>query len=601
MALKLTVILTAITMVTAEPKNSTWYTRYAAYPSYCSTPVQMANRSIPPLAPNTDAGDSRLVHVTAVIRHGARTPYSSGLKCWDGFWTDHDTAKWDCDLTTFVAPPDPYSVQHEEGWTPAGSDAMFLFSKKYDALLFPQDNLRNELNGTCQSGQLLFQGYEQSLKNGEYLRAAYVYDGTKLDHDITMRLLDLAETDSPPYKEPTLYFRSDDDQRTIMSGQILLRGLFGTEFAQHAQSNGAYPVIPLHIADRNRDILAPAENLCPKLTDLSNEAMSSTAWQRLEHSEEATTMRQFMKEELGDVMVGAIDCLMTTMCTDRALPEVLDDFQGNHRQRRMHNGEGHDEEHHSKWGDNLFQRILDYATQSAMFPIMFSDAAYAKLAMGPMWAEIMENILPIISPENSHDRGMPRNRLALFSGHDSTILPLLATLGPNVWDGIEWTPYASMLLLEIHEFIDGQTDKNVYTSDYSFRLIYNGKVLTDTIEGCQKEHDLCDISVLLNQTIPIAKRDRDCTAAPKNSDLVAVEQSEKLLLSSSGGLALVFIIIIISAAAGGVGMHYHLTRRMPWVSAPIIYDEIGVNDLQLTATYQDHPTAVELRDCNLTI
>lgn len=236
-----------------------------------------------------------------------------------------------------------------------------------------------------------------------------------------------------------------------------------------------------------------------------------------------------------------------------------------------------------------------------MFPIMFSDAAYAKLAMGPMWAEIMENILPIISPENSHDRGMPQNRLALFSGHDSTILPLLATLGPNVWDGIEWTPYASMLLLEVHEFIDGQTDKNVYTSDYSFRLIYNGKVLTDTIEGCQKGHDLCDISVLLNQTIPIAKRDRDCTAAPKNSDLVAVEQSEKLLLSSSGGLALVFIIILISAAAGGVGMHYYLTRRMPWVSAPIIYDEIGVNDLQFTATYQDHPTAVELRDCNLTI
>ena len=212
--------------------------------------------------------------------------------------------------------------------SPAGSDAMFLFQKKYDALKFPQYNLRNDLNGTCQMGQLLLQGYEQSLQNGQFLRDAYVYDGNKFNHDITMRLLDLSQTEPSPYQEPTLYFRSDDDQRTIMSGQVLLRGMFGTQFVQHLEVNGKYPIIPLHIADRNRDVLDPDQQLCPKLGDLLKGAYSSKNWELFNHSKEASTLRQFMKEELGGTMVGAIDCLMTTICTDRELPDVLNDFHG---------------------------------------------------------------------------------------------------------------------------------------------------------------------------------------------------------------------------------------------------------------------------------
>ena len=74
-----------------------------------------------------------------------------------------------------------------------------------------------------------------------------------------------------------------------------------------------------------------------------------------------------------------------------------------------------------------------------------NDGEYAKLAMGPLWSEILENIRPIINPD---DRQPPPNRLALVSGHDTTILPLLVTLGPGVWDG-QWPPYASMMIIEV--------------------------------------------------------------------------------------------------------------------------------------------------------
>ena len=40
----------------------------------------------------------------------------------------------------------------------------------------------------------------------------------------------------------------------------------------------------------------------------------------------------------------------------------------------------------------------------------------------------------------------PPPKFALFSGHDSTVLMLLATLGQDVWNGKEWAPYASVLV-----------------------------------------------------------------------------------------------------------------------------------------------------------
>lgn len=231
-----------------------------------------------------------------------------------------------------------------------------------------------------------------------------------------------------------------------------------------------------------------------------------------------------------------------------------------------------------------------------MFPIMFNDAAYAKLGMGPLWAEIMDIILPIVKPDDMNDRASPSNRLAVFSGHDTTILPILGTLGSNVWDGVEWTPYASMLLLEIHELIDMRTDKAIFPSQYGFRLLYNGKVLTDKMDGCQKGHDLCDIQVLLDRIVPIATRDRECAATPQKEVFVALEQSSQIVTSSWGGLMLVLVVILSSAAGGGVGMYYYLTKRMPWREAPIPYDEVGLNDLEFTANYRDDPTTEEHKE-----
>jgi hypothetical protein len=44
-------------------------------------------------------------------------------------------------------------------------------------------HLHNNLQGSCQQGQLILRGYDQMVTNGKLLRQAYLYDGSKYTHD----------------------------------------------------------------------------------------------------------------------------------------------------------------------------------------------------------------------------------------------------------------------------------------------------------------------------------------------------------------------------------------------------------------------------------
>ena len=379
--------------------EGTSYARYARYPPYCSIPNEMDTRHVPPLPPppstSTSASaststssypsSSRLVHVTALIRHGARTPYEGppGYECWDGYWTDPNTGVWDCDLRTYTGPP---ASTKERGDTsdsggPVEEEPDFLFEKRYDALLLPPGG-GNVLNGTCQLGQLLARGYDQELRNGDILRRAYFYDGDDDDDETTgrggagsdprMRLWDSTtttggggggdgETDQqaaatravvgdaarPPYLEPNLRYRADDEQRTLMSGQVLLRGLFERELlaAQNGDgggggAGGGTAIVRLHTADYDSDVLTPNPRKCPRTRDLFEEAYGSDEYRRWAEGDAAE--REYVLGYVGDRMMGGrgggddggrmpgsmLDCMMTTMCTDRILPEYLDDYDG---------------------------------------------------------------------------------------------------------------------------------------------------------------------------------------------------------------------------------------------------------------------------------
>lgn len=539
-----------------DGSSDSWYTRYPAYPTYCATPEEMASRKIPPLQDDKRLGETRLHHVTAVLRHGARTPWKAGLNCWEDYNTNPETAVWDCNLTAYLSPPPPAQVSEEEGNTKSHDEAMFLFEKRYDALTDPDRNLSNFLHGTCQLGQLLLQGYEQEFVNGQFLRDAYVYDASAYNHDARMRLLDVSGGKGKPAVWEDVYYRVDDEIRTLLSGQVVLRGLFGPEMDAYFQSNKRYPVIPLHTADYVRDIVDPNENVCPRLAEIRERNQASPGFQALNQSAEAVLLRRFQREVLKvpdpNNDMDAVDCLMTTMCTDRPLPDAINDYHPS-EDRELHHQQN-STEWSEEYGTDLFQRLYEFDIEQYVYTIKAGDAEYAKLAMRPLWYEIMSKINPHIQGATGN-----LNKLALFSGHDSTIMPLLASLG--VWNDTSWAPYASMVVIELHELnIDGTTQKDIYPTDFAFRLIYNGVAITPQIPGCPVDLELCDINVLIDNVLLVGDCERKHELAVQYKDAVTRTRE---ILSTTEGVIYFLLLVSVSAAAGGIAVFVYVTGSLP--------------------------------------
>jgi len=472
-------------------------------------------------------------------------------------------------FTTLMAAVLPTSSSSLTSGNSAKSAAppLLLFEKKYDALPFPQYNLLNDFGGNCITGQLLTEGYKQEMTNGQHLRNAYVYDSKSKtnQHDPRMSLFDVAETDTDDAALwQSLYYRAGDDQRTLVSGQALLQGMLGPELERHVtQNNGQYPRIPLHTVDYARDILYPNEVLCPRLVEMRERFEKSRDYLLFNESQEVKTLRHFQQAVLGTDQDMSMDCLMNTICTDRPLPDAINDYIGGDEHNVPNMRVPHND---TDYGSNLFLRLYNFYVRQYTISVMANDAEYAKLAMGPLWAEIVDNIQAVVQEQRNVPNSVPPRpvpKLALFSGQDTTLIPLLASLG-WVYDE-RWPPYASMLLIEIHEInLDGRKTAQKYASDFAFRLIYNGQVITKLF--CRGNRELCDVQLLLYSVSKFAIRERadQCQrqfVAPQVYVNAVPEATQ--MLSSSGGWSLLLLIIIISATVGSAMTFWYLVYQHP--------------------------------------
>jgi hypothetical protein len=485
-----------------------WYQRYSHYPPQCSTTAQMKNRTIPPLT-TVGHGESRLQHVTVILRHGARTPVHNQT-------CDVPFEPWTCPPSTYLAADR------------ATDDEWLTFEQIYDALQFPQYNLSNILPGTCQIGQLLEQGMQQQLTNGLHLRRAYIQSD---------------EEDGPSHKnlhlplggslDKAVYFRSDDEQRTLQSGQLLLQAMLGKELEQ---SGG----LTIHTADYTRDIVGDHEALCPRLAEFRERFYRTRDFRIFNESDDAKELRQFQQEVLGST--GDIsDCLLTTICSDRELHPKINDYDGDENSET-----------------SMFARLLRFYVQQRTMLATFDFAEYSKLVSGPLRAEIMKNIQTFV--ESGGETYVPP--FALFSGHDSTIMAILASM--DVFDE-QWPTYASMLIIEIHEInLDGRKDPALYTSDFGFRMIYDGKVITDQMKGCPSGQEICDSTKLLEAMYYDVKT-RNCErlyAIPVEFT-PAVTQATAILVSSRSAFGGFLLLVFFGMTLGGLFTYLYFAHWIP--------------------------------------
>ena len=375
-------------------------------PEYCADDISSRGIVPPPLTEYELSMVSSLEQVQLLMRHGARVPWSAS-RCWKGY-----NVSWTNCKVHVVEAPSVYSSK----------PSIMQFRKVYDGS-------ENQLAGTCQLGQLLFNGYEQAQEIGLQFRKHYV--GPSPIH--------LLPSFQWHHMDPSsMYFQSDDEERTLLTSQAFLMSFF--EVSQPA-------VIDWHTGDD----MNPMDS-CPHLELLSERAFESDEFSFYNRS-----IGLPLEKECDSVFGHGywsfrhiFDCVLTTICSKRDIP--LTGLTG-----------------------DLYTRILNYTTEVNAFKYRYNNAAYARLYSGWILNAIVAKIKLLL--ENS-DHAI---KFSLQGMHDSDISGLLAVVLGSSWDK-KWPPYASTVTIEVYRDLN---DRHIV------RFIYNGDSLILSCAICKEDKSVC--------------------------------------------------------------------------------------------------------------
>jgi lysophosphatidic acid phosphatase type 6 len=365
------------------------------------TPHTAEAKSPEPSSENKDT----LKLVQVVFRHGARTPLSKN------YWPEL-VDKWDVCGQLF--DPVPVDVIDESG-APRPENS---HDKQQRATILP--------GGECSKGELTREGQRQARMFGRWLRQRYV---SSLDF--------LPEE----YLDGILYCRTTNYSRTVATLQGVLTGLFPDT------KKG----IQVKTTEEMDEILFGNAASCTRLKEIIKNAASVEKEAIL--SPDVLALQNRVQEALGLPPTTAIKFLdlhdtVTTMLThNKPIPEGLRDAQ-------------------------LLKQIEDQATARFMKFIVGDHSSsngggkedgeekqqkpseILRLGMGRLMhfmVKRMEETASSTKKEQNKEESTPK--FYLLSGHDSTIIPLLAALGVDI---DHWPQYLSNIVFELWQKPNGE-------------------------------------------------------------------------------------------------------------------------------------------------
>ena len=348
-------------------------------PPYCSHGDLRIDRAIPNLTPEETGKVSHLKKLIVLVRHGSRTPYGK-LTC----WKDYDTIWTDCGVTEMIVPAGSIDTPLDPPLS------MWRFRKLFDGS-------QNLLGGNCETGQLIKEGYRQELQLGQNLKDKFIGSD-----DVSRGDFKLFATDDyvQAVNPDRVYFRSDNMQRTLLSAQTLLSGMFPS-----TSSYSEEVIIDWHTGDYALDQIYPNSRVCPALKSIKDAAMgikSYTQWM---------TSSKPLEDTLNLILGGIdqwnwsniLDCFMTTVCSGRGeLPMGVD--------------------------DQIFNLTVQHVEESFARVALFNNSYWSKMAMQKLTNEMRDEIIK--SVKNDEDA----RKFMLYGAHDTTLMPFLAALLGENWN-----------------------------------------------------------------------------------------------------------------------------------------------------------------------
>jgi len=228
-----------------------------------------------------------------------------------------------------------------------------------------------------------------------------------------------------------------------------------------------------------------------------------------------------------------LDCLMTTTCSNRQIPDTGTDGNMN---------------------NELFDATIAHAEELYSYVALYNESQWSKLALGNVAWHVRTNL------ELAIENAQTAKKFVLFSGHDTTIMPFLAATLKANWDR-RWARYAAMISIELFS-------SSTVGEDDLFRFVYNGQVLQ--VPGCPPVNtgeSLCNYKMLI-EALGYGKEQEPCSinSAPdvKPTPLPIISDGNALTphtsLSTGGWVSLVVLSALFGAAIGAFVSSF-LTKR----------------------------------------
>lgn len=189
----------------------------------------------------------------------------------------------------------------------------------------------------------------------------------------------------------------------------------------------------------------------------------------------------------------------------------------------------------------IFNATIAQSEAAYAYLCLYNDTQWAKLAMGNTAWHIRSNLEGALNP--SMVANGTALKLAVFGGHDTTIMPLLAVILKENWDQ-KWPGYASLLTIELYENADSSQED-------LFRIVYNGAPML--VPGCPSY--LCSVNTLLDilafgQEYMPGCSVSDVSSVDDDSQQDSNDCNDKKTLDQMDWLLLVFSTLLIGIVIG---------------------------------------------------
>ncbi|KAJ2747008.1 hypothetical protein GGI20_000904 [Coemansia sp. BCRC 34301] len=393
--------------------------------SYCDAgfPDDRAYASVP---------EAKLELVQVVVRHGDRTPVHL---------IPNDSTTWTCDGV------DENIYLHGAGQPETNTTGAYRQVIEIPAWNHKYGFANQVWRGSCNVGQLTDRGKAQHRQLGSKLRSIYV-------DKLGFLSAQLNNTDE-------IYTRTTHVWRTKNSAESLLAALW--------PKRGIVPqsAIPLHTYPEEIETMYGNSGACGKIRTILSTIAASDQYQAFLKDQGSLMAKlsgifDVSGSDWASSWDGYVDILQARHChgidlpcsdrasiSGKAAPKCATAEDATQVLRNSH---------------------YEYAFKYRDHPL---SQSYLRLVIGSLLGTLKDQM-------QEHIGGKTGSlKFALYSGHDSTVAPLLAVLHASNRNML-WPPYASNILFELWKKNDGNR---------VVRVIYNGQVLK-----LQPEFEWCDLN-----------------------------------------------------------------------------------------------------------